>query len=237
MDRWRKQFAPSTVYSTTRYLARFLRHLEAHGAPPLAHLLKRVRRPRPRTTIPTSEELPRMYAAAAPHMRCWLLLTAQLGLRWSEALRVCPDVWNHQAHTITVLTKGTKVRTLPTTPDLEALFLTAPDAPDRTIAFVWLLRRKGPFEPWIRSERTLRSDWRSLIHQAGANTELTPHDLRRSVAERLYVATKDIRAVQQFLGHDNIATTAMYLEHKDTAALRALQGHLQWLKPQTEVKQ
>ena len=46
---------------------------------------------------------------------------------------------------------------------------------------------------------------------AGLNGHLATHSLRKSFAQRLYERTGDIFAVQEMLGHRNVATTQKYL--------------------------
>ena len=46
---------------------------------------------------------------------------------------------------------------------------------------------------------------------AGLNGHLATHSLRKSFAQRLYDRTGDIFAVQEMLGHRNVATTQKYL--------------------------
>ena len=46
---------------------------------------------------------------------------------------------------------------------------------------------------------------------AGLNGHLATHSMRKSFAQRLYEQTADIFAVQEMLGHKNVATTQKYL--------------------------
>ena len=46
---------------------------------------------------------------------------------------------------------------------------------------------------------------------AGLNGKLATHSMRKSFAQRLYEQTNDIFAVQEMLGHKNVATTQRYL--------------------------
>jgi len=55
---------------------------------------------------------------------------------------------------------------------------------------------------------------------SGVNPRLTPHDLRRTVAKRVYDITCDLRIVQQLLGHRHITSTLHYIGAVDRSALR-----------------
>ena len=56
----------------------------------------------------------------------------------------------------------------------------------------------------------IRSHWWRLCQRAGVEN-LKPHDLRRTVLTALYAVSKDLRAVQQFAGHESLASTTAYL--------------------------
>src|SRR5581483_12509624 len=53
--------------------------------------------------------------------------------------------------------------------------------------------------------------WKFLKKRLGIRPELRIHDLRRTLAEDVWNATHDIRAVQAQLGHRSPTTTARYL--------------------------
>ena len=56
----------------------------------------------------------------------------------------------------------------------------------------------------------VRSRLKSLALQAGLPTHVHPHMLRHSFASHLLQSSGDLRAVQELLGHANIATTQVY---------------------------
>lgn len=61
------------------------------------------------------------------------------------------------------------------------------------------------------SRRTAHDVLKDAFQSAGLNGHLATHSLRKSFAQRLYDRTGDIFAVQEMLGHRNIATTQKYL--------------------------
>ena len=67
---------------------------------------------------------------------------------------------------------------------------------------------------------TLAQQWKRLRKKAGVSQELWFHDLRRTSAVALYALTKDLTAVEAFLGHASLASTCGYLEHKDPGKLK-----------------
>lgn len=61
------------------------------------------------------------------------------------------------------------------------------------------------------SRRTAHDVLKATFEAAGLNGHLATHSLRKSFAQRLYEKTNDIFAVQEMLGHKNVATTQKYL--------------------------
>ena len=49
-----------------------------------------------------------------------------------------------------------------------------------------------------------------LAKASGVEQKLYPHKLRHTVATHLLESSGNIRAVQEFLGHENISTTQIY---------------------------
>jgi integrase/recombinase XerC len=108
-----------------------------------------------------------------------------------------------------VLGKGGKRRSVP----LGRAALAALD--------VWLAQREGlakAGEPALfvgargtrLSAAQLRARLKALALAAGVPTHVHPHMLRHSFASHLLQSSGDLRAVQELLGHANIATTQVY---------------------------
>lgn len=79
------------------------------------------------------------------------------------------------------------------------------------------LTRKGESE-WLfvncsGGQMSRQGFWKIIKHygeKAGIEADITPHTLRHSFAAHLISSGADMRAVQQILGHSDMATTQMY---------------------------
>jgi site-specific recombinase XerC len=75
----------------------------------------------------------------------------------------------------------------------------------------------GPWAAQLRRQGTatyhqLANDLAALKKKLGITRKLTPHDLRRTTARKLYALTGDLRDVQSLLGHSELQTTLWYLQ-------------------------
>ncbi|GAB6857354.1 tyrosine-type recombinase/integrase [Microbacterium xylanilyticum] len=139
-------------------------------------------------------------------VRTMVRLGAHVGLRCCEICRVHRNDVIETAHgyKLRVLGKGRKVRVLPLPRALAHEILAAdgwlfPGQIDGHLSAAYVSKLVS---------RALPDGW-------------TAHPLRHRFASRAYVGTgKDIRAVQELLGHASVATTQIYTEVEDDA-LRA----------------
>lgn len=150
------------------------------------------------------------------------------GLRVSELVDLQLSQLFLEEGYITVRGKGEKERVVPVSP-LASRLVTEYLATDR-----------GDVEPKPGDENTVFLNRRGkrltrqmvfiiirdLAALAGIRKTISPHTLRHSFATHLLEGGANLRAIQQMLGHESIATTEIYL-HLDRTALRAqiLQHH------------
>ncbi|MFB9378623.1 tyrosine-type recombinase/integrase [Kineococcus gynurae] len=151
-------------------------------------------RPRPTPTSVFQTAL----AAAGPRERLMLLLAAHAGLRRAEIAHVhTRDVEEDLlGFALRVHGKGDVVRRVPLTDDLARALRAAPPG--------WVFPSPGgghltPAHVGKLVSTLLPEGW-------------TTHTLRHRFASRAYAGSRDLRAVQELLGHSKPETTARYTE-------------------------
>jgi integrase len=134
---------------------------------------------------------------ATGHHRAAVLLAATSGLRCIELARLrWIDVLDDR---LLLHGKGSKDRIVPLHPAARA----ALDDLPRTTEYV-LPWRGHARSPGDRVSREVNA----FLHAIGINE--TAHTLRHWCATKAYQNTRDLRAVQELLGHASIANTAIY---------------------------
>jgi integrase len=218
---WRRHgYAKGTLYQMRGVLRRAVRYFEHQCGtqPGTSDLIERVAVPPIRTVTATDEERHKLLTAAPDYLRLFTLLCADLGMRKTTALRFQLDTYDKTAKQITFTTKGGVQQTLPVTRELADFFASLPEWLPTAEPLIAMLRlphvRRGLWQRHGQGKQPyhyVQKEWNTLKRVAGVRMELRIHDLRRSGAEGIYRVTKDVRAVQAFLGHQSVATTARYL--------------------------
>ncbi len=226
-----KHHSPHTIFRRTQALRKILRSIDYELRTTLSAHVPKIRQPDARRTTINPDELARMLALATPGMRLLLLLMSTMALRISEAEKAAPEHFNDEKQTLTLTTKGGHRREFPVPDDIAALLRAAPIAPEGW-SFIDALRGKKV------SHHQWRKNWRKLKKLAGVRAEVNPHDLRRTAAIRVYTLTKDVLAAKELLGHDNLNSTAYYLQPYDVNAMKQIRHALTaWTPKEGEPKQ
>ena len=142
------------------------------------------------------------------------------GLRVSELCELRIDNINFDEGFMIVIGKGDKQRLVPMSPSaIEEINLWLHDRGDLPIkrgeeSFLFLNRRGKRL-----TRVMIFYIVRDLAAAAGVRKTISPHTLRHSFATHLLEGGANLRAIQQMLGHESIATTELYL-HLDKSHLR-----------------
>ena len=159
----------------------------------------------------------------SPVHRACLSLVYACGLRISEAMALEIGAIDRASLTLRIIGKGNKERRVP---------LPQPMLAER--GRVWRTHRN---RRWLFPNRAgtrpvtydvLARTLAAAARAAGITRRVTPHMLRHSYATRLIENGIDLRTVQILLGHQSIATTAVYthLTEPIRAKLRTLLDEL-----------
>jgi len=218
--RWQEKWSRATVYQYRRELLHLAKFIGQQTRRETTGLVPRVRRPSPRETIATPEEIERLKAVSKAWMRLYILIATTTALRRGDILRLSQAHIAADEHAGPVLRlrqqKTDRILTLPLAPQLQEAIAALP--PGETEATPFLERAAG--KPVTVA--MFGHEWKQLRKKAIVRPELTSHDLRRTVAVSLYEISKDLRTVQQMLGHTSLSSTVIYLEHKDPEKLKPL---------------
>lgn len=144
------------------------------------------------------------------------------GLRVSELVNMELSNIDFQEQILLVRGKGRKERLVPMSPtSLQAINVYM--ASERALLDV-KHGEEGFVFLNVRGRRMTRQMVFIVLRQAAADAGITrtisPHTLRHSFATHLLEGGANLRAIQQMLGHESLATTEIYL-HLDSTHLRA----------------
>ncbi len=150
-----------------------------------------------------------LMTGAAVRDKAMIELMYSSGLRLSEITSLNIDSVNMEEKSLIVIGKGKKERYLPI--GLQAI----------QALKTWVEARKdfikSPEDALFLNKFGSRLSNRSVQHRLnywtkylGINYKISPHTLRHSCATHLLESSGDLRAVQEFLGHEDISTTQIY---------------------------
>ena len=141
--------------------------------------------------------------------RAMIELMYSSGLRLSEITSLNTDSIDIPNRSILVMGKGKKQRYLPVggkAIDAIELWIKAKENYAKRSNNALFLNRFGE-RLSNRSVQTRLNYWAKSL---SINCKVSPHMLRHSCATHLLEASGDLRAVQEFLGHEDISTTQIY---------------------------
>lgn len=173
-----------------------------------AHLLPPVRVPRGRPRPTPERDYRTALAIADPRARLAIQLAGQCGLRRGEvaSARVEDVEEDLVGYSLRVTGKGGHVRVVP--------------LPDRLVGTIFE-RGSGWLFPSPRGGHLTPHHLAKIVKTA-LPEGVPMHSLRHRCATTAYAATRDLRAVQELLGHSRPETTASYVLVPDDAVRAAM---------------
>ena len=231
---WRHQQGVSgrTLQRELSSLRSFFRFLMAQGA--LDHNpAQGVRAPKGEKRLPKNldiEQTEQLLKINSPEPlalrdRAIMELFYSSGLRLSELVSLNIDSIDQHAASVNVIGKGGKERMVPVgSKALEAIGLWLGEREQLLKGAtgepaLFLSNRGGRLSP-----RAIQVRMKQWANRQGLDVPVHPHMLRHSFASHILESSSDLRAVQELLGHADIATTQIYT-HLDFQHLAKVYDH------------
>ncbi len=153
----------------------------------------------------TEEEEERLLSVAKtrfPLVWRFIVVSLGTGFRKSAVLNLRRSQVDFINKKITIVQKGGRVHTIVLLDTVEAILKSIPD--DGTDYFFFNPKTGRPYQD-------LRNGFNQCLALAGINKPFRRHGLRHHVAYKLLKAQRNLKLVQDVLGHSQIQTTTRYL--------------------------
>lgn len=152
--------------------------------------------------------------------RAIIILFLYTGLRLSELINInLSDIKNN---ILTIIGKGNKERQIPLndicTNAINEYLKVRPKVRSKKL---FISQKKTGF-----TARGIQKIIKKHMDKANIDTKkYSTHDLRHTAATYIYHASKDIRVLQEILGHSNISTTQIYTHIDQDSKLKAIKSN------------
>jgi site-specific recombinase XerD len=226
IDRWLEstaRLAPSTRRNYVNVVRAFSRWLVQHGhirRDPCVEMA-RIKRPRTVVHVVTKDEAAAVWQVChTDRDRALFALMYVLGLRCIDCSRLDVQDWDRASGVLIVTGKGMHERFMPVT-DYIARLLRCHIATEP--------RTAGPMFPSCKGGRltaqTISERISLLMYAAGIKTGprdgKSPHALRRTMATETLMASHDLRATQDLLGHVDLSSMRPYIARAAVSEMAA----------------
>lgn len=165
-----------------------------------------------RTRYLTKDELGRLLDAAkqltdykSPHLYAIVLTAIYTGMRSGEILNLQESQIDFELSTITIKATGTRKYRRTKVIPVEATLLTMFAKNLEHSRYGYVFENSSTGKPY----NNIRNAFNSVLKLAGIN-DFRFHDLRHTFATYALLASQDLRAVQELLGHTDVRTTQRY---------------------------
>jgi len=223
----RRGLSPATAARRRSALRQFYRFVLVEGwrTDDPSHRVDAPKKGRPLPKLVSREEIERLIAAAGAdgdarglRLACMIEIVYAAGLRVSELTRLTLQSVSRDPAFLMIRGKGGKDRLAPLNAPARAAIKAYLEVRDQFL-------RPGPNgpvpSPWLFASRTgadgrlTPARFAQMLNECAAKAgvdpaRVSPHVFRHAFATHLLEGGADLRAVQTFLGHTDIATTQIY---------------------------
>lgn len=217
-QRYRQGMQMRSIHRYLSALRSFFNYCTTHGVLVTSNVAKEVHSAKARRHLPKMLDVDQMFRLVNIPVKNWLdyrdramlELLYSCGLRLSELIALNTDSIDITQGEVKIIGKGNKGRIVPL------------GKPAQTALTEWLKIRRDHESPrsgaalflsarGVRmSGRTVQQRLQKLAMQQGVGSHVHPHMLRHSFASHLLESSGDLRAIQEMLGHSQLATTQIY---------------------------
>jgi len=200
-----RAYKPTTLHRVISTLSSFYRYLTTHGAVaanPMIGVVRPKIKEKELLYLKHNQVMKLIESITDEKDRLIVRLIYATGVRVSELCAINIEDIDVEDHTIRVKGKGGKIRTVFV--DGDTLITIDRFAGNRIMGPLFVGQQGKHISP-----RTIEHIFRKY-----APPGITPHKIRHSYASELYRRSKNLRVVQENLGHASIKTTEIYL-HTD----------------------
>lgn len=212
-----------TISKELSYFGGFLKWAERNGH--ITHRMFRIerlphKRPLPLVLSPT--EANSILSALVQPYRAFVTALYTLGLRFSEAAGLAWENIDLEGKAVKIRQKGGSWKILPLNPRVEEEILSL--GPSREGLVFRSRRTGGPI-------RDIRKALARAKKAAGITKHINPHLFRHSIATTLMDSGVNLRVIQGYLGHSDLATTQWYT-HVAMESLKTAENAILGLVPE-----
>ena len=166
----------------------------------------------PRSVTAPKDEFEKVLEVADSRLRLLMLLCGDAGLRAGTAPKLKPAQINEETRTIETRDKQGAWTRIPMTERLwcEVLYAKSRAKDGETLEQAVSKNGKSMTKSYRCKALTMAKA------KAGVEGNWTFHDLRRTLARKMYTMTGDLRKAQRILGHRTMSSTVWYLHDMHT---------------------
>jgi integrase/recombinase XerC/integrase/recombinase XerD len=212
---WQRPASRRAYLSTVKVFCRWCIDEELLDVDPTARLA-RVRESRRVPRALNDAQMARLSLVLPDHRaRAIVALMGRLGLRCGEVAALCVEDWDTAAGAVLIRGKGGHER-----------LVAVPDDVERALRRHLRGRTSGPVVDGKAATLSRQvAFWMDVAGlKSGPHDGMSAHALRHTAASNAFDRSKDVRVVQELLGHANLATTDRYLRRANLDQQRAALG-------------